>query len=354
MNVLVDRKLNFSMQILIATPNQRTKTQGNQITAFRWARLLEELGHDVTIACEPDPGEISRTTPDVLIALHATHNSHTIVRAVKQFPQIATVVIMTGTDLNVDLAKDPSEPKFRQAFESLENAKRIVLLEPASLELLRKVNTRFADKAVVIAQSASAVNPSQDEINTLPNVFGNPDTFKIAVVGHLRAIKDPLAAAGAARLLPQQSRVHVIQWGAALEDSFAGEATRKTKENRRYDWIGPVSHQQSLRQLHQCDLMVLSSHFEGGPAVLSEAIVNDVPIIAHKIVATCGLLGDDYPGFYRNADRQQLADLMFKAEQDSDFLNLLSDHGARLKERFAESTESNAIDSLITGLPRNT
>ena len=341
------------MQILIATPKQQNKTQGNQITAFRWARLLEELGHGVAIACEPDPDEISKANPDVLIALHATRNSRTIVRAAKRFPQIATVVIMTGTDLNVDLAKDPSNAKFRQAFESLEKATHIVLLEPASLEQLRKVDARFADKAVVIAQSASTVNPSEGEINALPDAFGIADTFKVAVVGHLRAVKDPLAAAEAARLLPDQSRVHVIQWGAALDESLAEEANRETEKNRRYDWIGPVGHQQSLTQLQQCDVMVLSSHFEGGPAVLSESIVNDVPIIAHKIVATCGLLGDDYPGFYRNADRQELADLMFKAEQDSDFLKLLSDRGDNLKERFSESTESKAIENLITRLRQN-
>ena len=84
--------------------------------------------------------------------------------------------------------------------------------------------------------------------------------------------------------------------------------------------------------------------------MLSEAIVCDVPIIAHEITATRGLLGDDYPGFYRNADRQQLADLMFKAEQDPSFLKLLSDCGDGLKGYFAESTESKAIEKLITAL----
>ena len=87
--------------------------------------------------------------------------------------------------------------------------------------------------------------------------------------------------------------------------------------------------------------------------MLSEAVLSDVPIIAHEITATCGLLGEDYPGFYRNADRQQLADLMLKAEQDPSFLKLLSDRGDGLKEYFAESTESKAIENLITSLRRS-
>ena len=96
-----------------------------------------------------------------------------------------------------------------------------MLLEPASLELLRNVDPRFADKAVVIPQSASVTHPSEDEINALPSLFLDADTFKVAVVGHLRAVKDPLATAEAARLLPDDSGVHVIQWGDALEESFA-------------------------------------------------------------------------------------------------------------------------------------
>jgi len=78
--------------------------------------------------------------------------------------------------------------------------------------------------------------------------------------------------------------------------------------------------------------MVLSSHFEGGPAVLSEAVLSDVPIIAHEITATRGLLG---------------------AEQDPSFLKLLSDRGDGLKEYFAESTESKAIEKLVTTLGRS-
>ncbi len=341
------------MQVLIATPKQQTKTQGNQITASRWTRLLSVLGHMVTIAVEPDSDEITKANADVLIALHATNNSSAIIDASNKFPKMATIVIMTGTDLNVDLVRDPSNAKFRQAFASLEAATRIVLLEPASLELLRKVDSRFAEKAVVIAQSATAVNSSDDEINALPETFRDPATFKIAVVGHLRAVKDPLAAAEAARLLPEESRVHVIQWGAALEKPLVEAAKREMKENPRYSWIGPVSHHRSLVQLTQCDLMVLSSHSEGGPAVLSEAIVNDVPIIAHEITATIGLLGDDYPGFYQNADRQQLADLMFKVEQDSGFLKSLSDRGAELKEHLAESTETKALEALITAVRKS-
>jgi len=59
------------MQILIATPKQKNKTQGNHVTAYRWARLMEECGHVVTVTSEPEIDEIMKADPDVLIACHS-------------------------------------------------------------------------------------------------------------------------------------------------------------------------------------------------------------------------------------------------------------------------------------------
>ncbi len=345
------------MRILIAPPKQPNPTQGNHVTAFRWARLLEGLGHEVTIASQPEPDDLAHVRPEVLIALHATHSTTLIRQAAAQFPDMPIGVIMTGTDLNVDLAStNRDRPGYRDAIESLEIATFIVLLEPASLERLREIDSCLGSKTTVIPQSAAVAFESggRDGDNVgddaLAGVFSVPDTFKIAVVGHLRAIKDPLAAAEAARLLPEDSRIHIIHWGAALEEEIAQQASLEMRENRRYDWIGPVSHGQSLQQLNKCDLMVLSSHFEGGPAVLSESIINGVPIIAHKITATCGLLGGDYPGFYCDANRQELADLLLKSERDSAFLELLIQRGFELRERFSEAAETKAIENLVAGL----
>jgi hypothetical protein len=54
------------MKIIMITPVPAQSRQGNRVTATRWARLLRELGHRVTIAQEFDG-----TRYDVMVALHA-------------------------------------------------------------------------------------------------------------------------------------------------------------------------------------------------------------------------------------------------------------------------------------------
>jgi hypothetical protein len=54
------------MKIIMITPVPAQSRQGNRVTAKRWAHLLRELGHRVTIAQEFDGKPY-----DAMVALHA-------------------------------------------------------------------------------------------------------------------------------------------------------------------------------------------------------------------------------------------------------------------------------------------
>src|SRR5690242_13579259 len=82
----------------VVTPAPRGARSGNRSAAERWARILRELGHRVTLA-EGYSGE----PYDLLVALHA-RRSHEAVRAFrKQFPDAPVVAALTGTDLYRDM-----------------------------------------------------------------------------------------------------------------------------------------------------------------------------------------------------------------------------------------------------------
>jgi hypothetical protein len=63
------------MKIVMITPVPAHSRQGNRVTAIRWARLLRDLGHRVTIAQEFDGKPY-----DTMIALHARRSSLSIQR----------------------------------------------------------------------------------------------------------------------------------------------------------------------------------------------------------------------------------------------------------------------------------
>ena len=169
------------MQIRLVTPAAARSRKGNRITALAWARVLRALGHRVGVA-ERYEGEAC----DLLVALHARRSHPSIVAYRQRHPRGALVVVLTGTDLYADLPADPA------AQESLRLADRLVVLQPEGLAALP---ARARAKARVIVQAVPAV----------PHLPPRRRTFDVAVVGHLRAVKDPLLTASAARLLPGAS-----------------------------------------------------------------------------------------------------------------------------------------------------
>lgn len=320
------------MRIGIITPAPPRSRYGNRVTALRWARLLRQLGHGVSIA------QTYHDEPyDLLIALHARRSHRAIARFCLRRPAVPRIVALTGTDLYRDLRKS------ERARKSLELATHAVVLQPKALEGLRM---RWRKKARVIYQSAVSP-PGIQRSRKKKMARPAPRTFDICVIGHLRPVKDPFRAALAARLLPPDSNVRVIQAGGAMSPAMARRARQEMKRNPRYRWLGEQTHRRAGRLLAQSRLMVLASRMEGGANVLSEAIVAGCPVLASRIPGSVGILGDDYPGYFEVGDTRGLSQLLRRAETDVRFLARLKSRVKKLSARFAPARERASWVSLL-------
>jgi putative glycosyltransferase (TIGR04348 family) len=309
--------------ICSASPGSRT---GNRTTALRWAAKLRALGHRVRIA------EEYRNEPcDVLIALHARKSAAAVFRSFENRPDRRIIVATTGTDLYRDL---PGSIEARQA---LELAWRIIVLQPLAVE---RIPQPQRSKARVIYQSALA-----------PTDGPPPDSgrFDICVLGHLRDEKDPFRAATAARLLPTESRVRVLQAGRALTPDFEELARKEAAENPRYRWLGELSRREARALLASCRALALTSKMEGGANVISEAVVAGAPVLASRIDGSMGLLGRDYPGLYDVGDTDALARLMQRAEQERTFYSKLKRWCQELAPLFSPERELASWMELLEG-----
>lgn len=266
------------------------------MTALRWALLLRQLGHHVRILEEDDDAPC-----DVLIALHARKSYPSIARNHEQRPERPLIVALTGTDLYEDIKVDV------QAQQSLEWATRLIVLQRMGVE---ELSEHLRDKARVIYQS---VHPPQ------PLPQPRDDVFEVCVVGHLREVKDPFRTAEASRLLPSTSKIQILHIGSALSKDMEQRALQESKENPRYEWLGELSWEQSLKTMARCRLLVLTSRMEGGANVVCEAVACSVPVLSSRISGTIGILGEDYPGFFPFGDTQSLTELLTRAETDSQF-----------------------------------
>jgi putative glycosyltransferase (TIGR04348 family) len=304
------------MRIALVTPAGPGTRNGNRHTALRWASFLRSAGHRVEISVQW-PG----TAADIMLALHA-RRSHASVRA---FPRDKPLVLaLTGTDIYRDI-HDSAEAR-----ESLELAERFIVLQPKAAEELPQ---RLRSKVRVVVQS-SATRLRQEPVR---------GPFRICIIGHLRAEKDPLRIVAALPYI--DAPIEVIHLGAPLDTKLVPRT-----DDPRYRWLGSVPHARALKWLASSHAMVISSRMEGGANVICEALRIGVPVIASRISGNLGLLGGSYPAYFPVEDERALARLIVRAASDRSFYRRLKTAVRKLRPTVAPQAERRALLAAMRGV----
>lgn len=313
--------------ILIVTPTPPDSPNGNGVTARRWAGILRDLGHRADLTQDYRPGKY-----DLLVALHAVKSAAAVRAFHADHPGAPVVVALTGTDLYPDLGTAGVDPAV------LAIADRLVVLQPHGTG---QVPPQLRDRVRVIFQSL-AVPPM--------TVHPDPDCFEVAFLAHLRPVKDPLLLAAAVRHLPSSSRIRVTHAGEGRDRALADQAAAASAASGRYNWLGPLPRDEALRVLAASRLLAVTSAHEGGANVVTEALAVGVPVISSHIPGTIGLLGADYPGYFRPGDPADLARVLLAAEQDRRFYRSLRERCAALRHLADPAHERAAWAALLTEL----
>lgn len=313
------------MRICLLTPAPPGSYHGNRVTAARWADILGELGHQVEVA----QGYCGQPA-DLLVALHARRSAESVRRFRMQHADVPVVLALTGTDLYPELTSE-DQPV-------LEMADRLIVLQRLGIEQLP---THLRGRARVVHQS----------VPPLPPVPSSPtEYFEVLLLAHLRPVKDPLLAAAAARLLPDDSRVRIRHAGLAIDHQLGQRAAHESHDNPRYHWLGELPRSQALRLLAGSRLLLLTSQHEGGANAVSEALAAGVPILSTRIAGTMGVLGADYPGYFPVGNPARLAQLLWRAETNNEWYQELRRRCADLGSLVAPERERESWRQLLAEL----
>jgi len=325
-------RLEDTVRIVLVTPVSEPalegRVTGNDVTARRWEDILRKLGHDVTLQNRYEDG-----SADALVALHARKSAPSIQAFMAHNPNKPVVVALTGTDLYEDYPEDET------VCQSLESASQVVTLQPAALDVL---DASIRPKTSVIYQSAMPFVPALKKAE---------DCFQVCLIGHLRAVKDPLLAIEAVRKLDPLSRTRIVHAGAAADDALEARAREASDEKgSRYRWIGALPHEEARVLIARSHALLLTSRAEGGANVLSEALAIGVPILASRVNGVEGLLGAGYPGLFPPGDADALAEALARAEHDEIFYRRLELAGRKLAPMVAPSWEMRSWQQLLDAL----
>jgi putative glycosyltransferase (TIGR04348 family) len=264
-----------------------------------------------------------------MVALHAWRSADSVRRFHELYPDRPLIVALSGTDIYDYIDRDPAP-----TLHSLACADRLIALQGLAKT---RVPARFRRKVHVIYQSAAP----------LRHAARSKRGFDVAVIGHLREVKDPFRAAEAVRRLPAGSRIRIVHLGAAETPQWAAMAKAEMKTNPRYLWRGDRPRTQVRRLLGRARAVVLSSLSEGGANVISEAVAAGVPVLASRIDGSVGLLGRDYPGYFPVGDTAALAHLLQRIETNPQFFARLRRAVARRAHLFRPTREKAAWKALI-------
>ena len=313
-------------RIHIVTPAGAGARNGNRHTATRWASMLRGAGHRVAVSLA---WEAERC--DALIALHARRSHASILKLRQAGSAAPLLVVLTGTDLYRDL------PASAEARRSLELADRVIVLQEAAL---LELPAPLRKKTRVVYQSSDCT------LRHTPPRGG----FRLVVVGHLRAEKDPLRAVLALACLSNREDIELVHIGGALDPALGEEARSWMAREPRYRWLGSLPHARALGWIARSHALVVSSVMEGGANVIAEAARIGTPVLASRVSGNLGMLGRGYPGYYELHDEAGLAKLIRRAAGDRNFYNRLK---LALRERralFAPAAERSALLQVVRSL----
>ena len=265
---------------------------------------------------------------DCLIALHARRSADSIHSFAATHPGRPLIVVLTGTDLYRDIRTD------RPAQRSLGLATRLVVLNELGA---RRLPARLRPKTSVILQSAPALSHARHSTRT----------FIIAVVGHLRAEKDPALVWNLLAQVDPHLPLRVLHAGAALDAGLGREAAATAQSDKRYVWLGDTTRAQARQLMRRAHVLLHPSVMEGGAQAVIEAITAHTPVIASRIDGNTGLLGRAYPALFDVGDAAGAARLVERAAREPDYLRMLTRACARRATLFTPAREAAALNRLV-------
>jgi glycosyltransferase involved in cell wall biosynthesis len=234
--------------------------------------------------------------------------------------------VLTGTDLYGKLD--------RTARRSLDLATRLVVLNERGCEALPR---QWRAKCELVLPSATPLTP----------LAPRRRTFDVAVVGHLRAVKDPRLPMRIARRLPETSRIRFLHAGKALERGWSRAARTTDRSTDHYRWLGGLLAPRARALIRRSRLLLHPSRDEGGATVIVEALQSGTPVIASDCEGNVGLLGPNYPGLFPVGDVDRAESLLLRAEDDPRFYRRLVVASRRRARLFTPAREGRTLRRLV-------
>jgi len=313
------------MKINVCTGYPLDSPRGNTTTAFRIVERLQQAGHQATAMHTDTP-----PPADVQISLHVLKTAAASAYFAKNNSG-RLFICLTGTDMNGGFEQNP-----KLSEQTIDLAEKLVVAHPACVP---QIPDRWQSKTVVIYPSVTL--PELDAIVT-------PAAPLFTCIGHLRPVKAPHLMYSAIQNI-QQLKLAAASLGNAYDVTDGQQALLNVRHDDRYQWHTGFDRKTALEWMKASLATINSSLSEGGANTVIEAIQLRVPVLATNIPGNRGFLGDDYEGYFEPGSANQLAELMRRCLDQTDFVERLKTQLDQRRPLFSPKRESEQLGKLVAG-----
>ncbi|MFZ3578467.1 glycosyltransferase family 4 protein [Virgibacillus sp. DJP39] len=285
------------MKIVLASPNFH-QPRGNTVTVQRIANNLTEFGVEVEIISTTESAQKPFPVSDLVHGFHAYRFYTFMQRLGANFDPY--VITLTGTDLNHDLF---DKERRNDVLACLTNAKAIHVFDNKAKQTLINEIPKLQDKIFTIAQGSS-IFPESNSTNKKEK-----DTFLFVLPAGIRKVKNLPAAIDMLRDLHEkvpQVRLWIV--GPVLEEE-EGCAIKELAEKHKdwLDYLGQLPHLEMGSIYEQADVVLNTSHAEGQPSTIIEAMSYGIPVLVSNILGNSSIVSHEKNGFLYSDRNEFLA-----------------------------------------------
>ncbi|MGD7022342.1 glycosyltransferase [Rossellomorea vietnamensis] len=259
------------MKVVLASPDFHQQ-RGNTVTVQRIANGLGNAGVETEIVSITKEPEISSFPEAELIHGFHAYKFFTFKKKLSE-NHIPFVITMTGTDINHDLY---DSQKRETVLTCLMEAAAITVFDKNAKETLLKEIEGIEAKIHVIHQGTSSLNAS--------NIFipKEENTFLFVLPAGIRKVKNiPFAIHALKKLHSTYPHIRLLLVGPIIEHDEGERVEELVRENQEWiSYIGQLPHREMGAVYEHADVVLNTSHSEGQPAAILEAMERGLPVIA--------------------------------------------------------------------------
>lgn len=335
------------MRCILFSPFANGPLRGNMITVQRIAHHLPSAGCEtITLALDTtSPGQaqqiIDQYRPELLHAFHAFH-SGPATRMLAAHNRLPYLITMTGSDLY-----DPAFSSDPNTALALRDATAITCFDPLAASQLTAHYPELTPRVQVIPQGVTPL--------ALHEPFLRPaDSFIVLLPAAIRPVKGILEAMDAlAPLAAQVPRLRLWLAGGDLDPAYAAQVREQAAQLPWITLLGEVPHQRMGDLFAASDIILNSSHFEGGMAnSLLEAMAAGKPVIASDVAGNRSLVRHGETGWLFH-DHHHLRWLVQRAMDEPALLQTMGEAaGTLVAACFSPHKEAEKLYALYIALTK--